>query len=91
MSQEQERATIEHNLHALAMQKQQFQTQLFETEGALKELANTPQAYKIIGGIMVAADKQALIKELEGRKELLDLRIQSIEKQQEKQLKAKKE
>lgn len=81
-------ATMEHNIHALAMQKQQFQSQLFETEGALKELANTTQAYKIIGGIMVAADKQALIKELEGRKELLDIRLQSIEKQ-EKQLKAK--
>lgn len=90
MSKEQQQAAMEHNLHALAMQKQQFQTQLFETEGALKELANTTQAYKIIGGIMVAADKNALIKELESRKEILDIRVQSIEKQ-EKQIKAKKE
>jgi len=69
-------------------QKQQFQSQLFELENALKELGTTSQAYKIIGNIMVASDKEALTKDLEQKKEIAELRISSIEKQ-EKQLKEK--
>ncbi len=79
---------IEQNMQALGMQKQQFQAQLFETEGALKEIATAPTAYKIVGGIMIAMDKDALQKELQSKKELLELRLQTIEKQ-EKQIKDK--
>jgi prefoldin beta subunit len=79
---------MEQNSQALLMQKQQFQGQLFETESALKELKASPKAYKIIGNIMVAADKDALAKELGERKEVLDLRLASLEKQ-EQQLKEK--
>lgn len=78
----------EQNMHSINVQKQQFQAQLFELEGALKELSTAPSAYKIVGGIMVAAEKDALQKELESRKELVELRVQTLEKQ-EKQLKDK--
>ena len=79
---------MEQNLQALGMQKQQFQAQLFEIEGALKEIATSPAAYKIVGGIMISTDKDTLQKELQGKKELLELRLQTIEKQ-EKQVKDK--
>lgn len=79
---------IEQNLQNFMAQKQQFQSQLFELENALKELGTTSQAYKIIGNIMVASDKEALTKDLEQKKEIAELRISSIEKQ-EKQLKEK--
>lgn len=76
---------MEQNVQALGMQKQQFQAQLFEIDGALKELESSPVGYKIIGGIMVSADKPALRAELDGKKEILEVRVQSLEKQ-EKQL-----
>jgi prefoldin beta subunit len=79
---------MEQNVQALNMQKQQFQAQLFEVEGALKEIATAPVAYKIVGGIMIGVDKDALQKELQGKKELLELRVQTLEKQ-EKQVKEK--
>lgn len=79
---------LDQNVQQLAMQKQQFQTQLFELENALREIETSPQAYKIIGNIMVATDKSALKKDLESKKELVDLRIKAFEKQ-EKQLRDK--
>ena len=77
---------LEQNIQAVNMQKQQFQTQLFEIDGALKEISTSLVAYKIIGGLMMATDKDTLTKELSSKKELLELRIQTLEKQ-EKQLK----
>lgn len=79
---------LDHNVQQLIAQKQQFQSQLFEVENALKELESSPTAYKIIGNIMVSVPKEALKKELGDKRELLDLRVKSIEKQ-EKQLKDK--
>ena len=79
---------LEQNLQALNMQKQQFQAQMFEIEGALKEVETTNAAYKIVGGIMVGTDKTTLQKELQSKKEILELRLQTLDKQ-EKQLKEK--
>ncbi len=79
---------MEQNMQSLNSQKQQFQAQLFEIEGALKELETSPVAYKIVGGIMIGVDKASLQKELQGRKELFELRVLTLEKQ-EKQLKEK--
>jgi len=79
---------LEQNMQQAAAQKQQLQTQLFEVETAQKELKETSQAYKIIGSIMVASNKDALRQELNTKKEMLDLRISTLEKQ-EKNLKEK--
>jgi prefoldin beta subunit len=81
---------IEQNVQQLLMQKQQFQAQLFELESALKEIDKTEDAFKIVGNVMIKADKAALKQELSQKKELIDLRLKSIDKQ-EKQLKDKAE
>lgn len=81
---------IEQNVQALLMQKQQFQGQLFELESALKEIEKTDDAYKIVGNVMIKADKAALKTELNAKKEIIDLRLKNIDKQ-EKQLKDKAE
>jgi prefoldin beta subunit len=73
---------LDQNVQQLVAQKQQFQTQLYELESALKEIAHAPQAYKIIGNIMVASDKDTLKKELEQKKELVELRVKTFEKQE---------
>lgn len=77
---------LEQNLQNLSMQKQTFQTQLLEIENALNELSNVKEAYKIVGQIMIASKKEDLKKELDNKKEILDLRIKSLDKQ-EKDLK----
>lgn len=81
---------IEQNVQTLLMQKQQFQAQLFEVDSALKEIEKTDEAFKIVGNVMLKADKPALKAELGSKKELIDLRLKNIEKQ-EKQLKEKAE
>ncbi|MBS3135002.1 prefoldin subunit beta [Candidatus Woesearchaeota archaeon] len=74
---------IEQNLHNIIMQKQAFQMQLAEDENAMKELDKTSKnAYKIIGTIMVSSSREELKKELKEQKDILDLRIKSLEKQE---------
>ena len=73
---------IEQNMQQILQQKQQLQAQQFEIDSAQKEMTDTPAAYKIIGNIMVRKDTDTLKKDLSERKELLDLRLKSIEKQE---------
>jgi prefoldin beta subunit len=79
---------IEQSLQNILMQKQQFQSQQIEIESALNEIKNSEENYKIIGNIMVKANKEDLEKELNQKKELVELRIKTIEKQ-EKETKEK--
>jgi len=72
----------EQSLQNLLMQKQQFQSQQGEIDTALKELQNSSESYKIIGNIMVKADKQPLIDDLTQKSSTLALRIKSVEKQE---------
>ncbi len=78
----------EQNLQQMSLQKQQFQVQLLEIDAALKELETTKKAYKIVGNIMVSSDRDSLKNELGEKKELMNLRISAIEKQ-ESQLREK--
>lgn len=75
---------LEQNIQSITMQKQQFSSQLLEIENALKEVQNTDSAYKIVGNIMVLAKQKDLVEDLNQKKELANLRIQSIEKQEKK-------
>jgi prefoldin beta subunit len=79
---------LEQNMQNMMMQKQQFQSQLIEVTSALEELETTEKAYKIVGNIMVLSKKDDLKKDLESKKEMVELRIKSIEKQ-ESELKEK--
>ena len=80
---------LEQNIQNFLMQKQTFQTQLIEVDNALEEINKTTEkTYKIVGNIMISVDKEILKKELTEKKEVLDLRIKTIEKQ-ENQLKEK--
>jgi len=86
---------FEKSLQNFLAQKQQFQLQFAEIESALKELETAEEAYKIVGNLMVKGEKTALKKDLNEKKEILDLRIKTIEKQEkdtrEKALKLQQE
>ncbi len=79
---------IEQNMQNMMAQKQQFQTQMVEIDSALKEIKNSKTAYKIVGNIMVSSDKESLEKDLNEKKEMMELRIKALEKQ-EQQIKDK--
>ena len=73
---------FEQSLQSFLGQKQQFQVQLVEVESALGELENTDKAYKIVGNIMVESDKNELKADLQSKREMLELRIKTMEKQE---------
>ena len=73
---------MEQGMQSFLMQKQQFQTQLVEIDSALQELDKTDKAYKIVGNIMVSADKEKLSKDLKEKKETAELRIKTLEAQE---------
>tara|TARA_Y100000310_G_scaffold258452_1_gene266871 strand:+ start:3995 stop:4327 length:333 start_codon:yes stop_codon:yes gene_type:complete len=75
---------LEQNLQAFLVQKQQFQTQEIEIDSALGEIKDKKDAYKIVGNIMVNIDAKQLSEELTQKKESLNIRIKSLEKQEEK-------
>lgn len=81
---------FEQSLQNILLQKQQFQMQLVEAESALNEIDKSDKAYKIIGSIMVASNKDDLKNELKSKKEIAELRIKTLEKQ-EKQIKERAE
>lgn len=74
---------IEQNLQNFMMQRQNFQMQLLEVENALKEIDNTEdKPFKIVGNLMIQTEKEDLKKDLASKKEILDLRIKNLEKQE---------
>lgn len=75
---------IEQNMQSFLLQKQNIQVQIMEVESALAEMEKTDLVYKIIGNVMVAAKKDDLKKELQSKREVLNLRMSSVEKQEEK-------
>ncbi|MDO8556654.1 MAG: prefoldin subunit beta [Nanoarchaeota archaeon] len=80
---------LEQTLQNTIMQKQNFQGQILEIENAVTEVAKTKeQVYKQVGPIMIATPAAELKKELENKKEVLNLRLQNLDKQ-EKKLKEK--
>ncbi|MBT4376447.1 hypothetical protein HOD29_03665 [archaeon] len=80
----QEMQFLEQHLQNLLMQKQAFQMELSETISALKEIENaTGEVHKIIGQLMIKADKTKTIEELKNKEKLLSLRMGSLDKQEE--------
>ena len=63
----------EQALQSYLQQKQTFQAQKLEIGSALKELEDTDSAYKIVGNIMVKSSKDDLKKDLESKKELVEI------------------
>jgi|TARA_B100001971_G_C18153999_1_gene517452 prefoldin beta subunit len=79
----QELQGYEQNLQQIMMQKQAFQMELGETDNALGELEKAnDEVFKMIGNIMIKTDKTKTLEDLKKKKELLNLRLKSIETQE---------
>ncbi len=76
---------IEQNLQNTLLQKQYTQSQFLEIDSALEALKiNSKNVYKIVGAVMIESTKENLIKDLKSKKELIEVKIKSIEKQEKK-------
>jgi len=80
----QQAQTIEQALHAQTTQRATLQQQLGEADNALEQSASSPEAYRIIGNIMVKTDPTKLRAELEEKKSNLIARIGSVERQEKR-------
>jgi prefoldin beta subunit len=79
----QEIQVLEQNLQALMMQVQAFKSEIEETDNALSEISNTKgDVFKIVGNIMIKTEKEPIAKELGEKKNILSLRLKTLEKQE---------
>jgi len=79
----QEMQFLEQNLQNLLLQKQSFQLELSEISSALKELENSgDETFKIIGQLMIKTEKSKIQKELAEKQKILNLRIKTIQEQE---------
>lgn len=73
---------LEQNLSNIVASKQAIQTQKLEVESALSELKGKTKAFKIVGNVMVETEAENLRTDLEEKHKLIDLRLNSLEKQE---------
>jgi prefoldin beta subunit len=78
--------TFQQQLQSIMIQKESIKLQTMEMDKALEELKSTNQekAYKITGNIMIAKSVADLKKELEESKEMMDVKIKSLDKTEER-------
>lgn len=78
-----EMRVIEQNLQNVLLQKQAFQLEVNETKNAEEELKKTSgEVFRVLGQIMIKSNKTDLEKELKDKKQLIELRLKTLEKQE---------
>lgn len=78
---------LQQTLQGVLTQKQQLELELTEVEQALSELeklTDTAVIYKSVGSLLVKSEKAKVTTELNERKELLNMRINVLGKQEER-------
>jgi len=85
--------TLQQQLQAILIQKENLKLQILEIDKALEELeaSTEKQAYKIVGPIMIQKSLKELKTELKERKDNYDLRTKTLEKAEERITKKLKE
>jgi len=76
---------LQQTYQVVMSQRQQLEHELLEVDRALSELekmGDEDVIYKSIGAILVKSSRRKLIEELTERKELLDMRIKVLSRQQ---------
>jgi prefoldin beta subunit len=76
---------LQQNLQAIMMQKQQIELEIVETDRALEELKKIgvdDAVYKSAGPLLIKANKEDTLKELEEKKDLSNTRVTVLAKQE---------
>ncbi|MDP3881795.1 MAG: prefoldin subunit beta [Nanoarchaeota archaeon] len=75
---------LEQQLQSILIEKQTLQAESNEVDNAISEVSKTSdEVYKILGGIMIRADKDSLLKELEEKRKITSIKVKALEKQEE--------
>lgn len=74
---------LEQNLSMLVSQRHSLQKQLLELEQAHSELESAQDAYQIVGTVMIKKPAKELKEELSSKKETINVKLLSIQKQEE--------
>lgn len=74
---------LEDQLQQVSSQKRSYNRQVMEFENALSELQTSTEAYHIVGNVMVKKSSADLKKQLEHKKEIATIRLQTLEKQEQ--------
>lgn len=78
---------LQQTLQMIVAQKQQIELELADMDRALEELGKLPedaQVYKSVGAILVRKDKASVVQDLNERKELLNVRMSVLNRQEER-------
>lgn len=78
---------VQQQAQVLLNQRQQLELLLKETERALEELSKLSEdavVYKSVGTLLVRSEKVKMQKDLAEQKEMLDLRVKTVERQEER-------
>ncbi len=78
---------LQQQLQMVVTQKVQLENSLKETENAIQEVEkvsdDTP-IFKTVGTILVKTSKEDILKELKEKKDTFEIRIRTLERQEEK-------
>jgi prefoldin beta subunit len=78
---------LQQQAQAVMAQKTQIEGLIRETDAALKELEKSTDdaiIYKSVGELLFRADKPKLTEELKERKDMMDIRLKTMAKQEER-------
>ncbi|HMK48214.1 MAG TPA: prefoldin subunit beta [Methanocella sp.] len=78
---------VQQQAQALMQQKAQVEMLFRETERALEELQKTEEGaevYKAAGELLIKAKREEVLKDLEDKKDNLDIRLKSLARQEER-------
>jgi len=78
---------LQQQAQAVMTQKAQIEGLIRETEAALKELEKSPDdaiIYKSVGELLFKSEKPKLLEELKERKDMMDIRLKTMAKQEER-------
>ncbi len=78
---------LQQQLQAVITQRAQVEALLRDTEQALQELEKIDEetpVYKAVGSILVKERKEDVVKELTEKKETYEIRIKTLQRQEEK-------
>ena len=76
--------TFQQQMQTVMLQKESLNIQNMEIEKALEELGKTTHddVYKAVGPILIKSTRKDLEKDLSEKKETIDLRLKSLQKQE---------
>ncbi|MCS7112520.1 MAG: prefoldin subunit beta [Nitrososphaerota archaeon] len=78
---------LQQTFQTVVAQKQQLEAELLGVEQALEELEKLSEeaiVYKAVGPLLIKVSRNVMIAELKERKDLLDMRISVLSKQEER-------